>query len=318
LIGLLLPAVQKIREAAQRMKCSNNLKQFGLALHNYELRNQKLPPGGQMGWISNPNDPWIREAPHFNGDWGSDRGTWIVATLPDLEQDSLWKTLPDTEGSVYNPVGSQRSRLEQVKIPYIRCPSDPYDPNIKTSSYMMSVGPQCTPGPCGFEPYAAWCQPENSGVGGGLAGMGYTWSPDHGNAYESYHIRGAGNRLGAIITLAMIQVDGTSNTIMIGETLPAEHDHLVWHNWFHFNGGVVHSTTIIPINIRTDQNNWCSPAPIQRHNWSTSWGFKSRHSGGAQFLFGDGHVKFITQTIDHRTYQLLGCRNDQIPVQVPN
>jgi prepilin-type processing-associated H-X9-DG protein len=52
-------------------------------------------------------------------------------------------------------------------------------------------------------------------------------------------------------------------------------------------------------------------------NWDISWGFKSNHSGGVNFLWGDGSVRFVTQSIDHRTYQLLGCRNDGMPVQLP-
>src|SRR5438034_10658408 len=83
LIGLLLPAVQKVREAAARMKCSNNLKQFGLALHNYNDTLGTLPPGGYMGYLdANGN---------YQGDWNYDRGSWMVHTLPFIEQDNLYK-----------------------------------------------------------------------------------------------------------------------------------------------------------------------------------------------------------------------------------
>src|SRR5262245_60686662 len=72
LIGLLLPAVQKVREAAARLKCSNNLKQFGLAIHSYHDVNNAFPKGGQGGW-------------------GTNKGSWILYTLPYMEQDNLYK-----------------------------------------------------------------------------------------------------------------------------------------------------------------------------------------------------------------------------------
>src|SRR4051794_6447186 len=71
LIGLLLPAVQKVREAAARMKCSNNLKQFGIACHAYHDNTSHLPWGGYYNW--------------------DQRGTWLVYTLPYMEQDALFK-----------------------------------------------------------------------------------------------------------------------------------------------------------------------------------------------------------------------------------
>ena len=88
----------------------------------------------------------------------------------------------------------------------------------------------------------------------------------------------------------------------------------------HFNGGQAHVSTISPINSLSGGKN-CSdptgPKGVQSNNWNISWGFKSSHSGGANFLFGDGSVRFLPQTIDHRVYQLLGCRNDGVSVSAP-
>jgi prepilin-type N-terminal cleavage/methylation domain-containing protein/prepilin-type processing-associated H-X9-DG protein len=313
LIGLLLPAVQKVREAANRMKCSNNLKQFGLALHNYHDTNGLFPPGGLA-----PNA-------QTTGDWGDDRGSWLVYILPYMEQSGLYNQIQQVAGGpvTFNPVpvpnGSPPSSpppqynwvgkasaagvFNNVRPGNWRCPSDDYDPTAAVCNYVGSLGPQCAPGPCGYDPNQVYCnQPA----------WGYTWSPDHGNTFDSSQLRGMFNRLGCKINLASV-TDGTSNTIMVGESLPAQHDHLTAGGWWHFNGGAAHVSTIVPINYRSDGTNWCSPAQTFRGNWNVSWGFKSRHTGGVNFVFADGSVHFLTQSIDMRTYQLLGCRNDGMP-----
>ena len=319
LIGLLLPAVQKIREAAARMKCSNNLKQFGLAIHNYHDTNNRIPPGGLLGWKGNP--PVNTTEPHLDGNWGSDRGSWLVHILPQMEQDPLFKNIVQfggpLDGSVFNPIGNYfwgpgSGPARRVKLPFARCPSDPWDPNSTSTSYILSYGPQCSIGPCGFNPHQRFCDPR----GNGLGDWGYAWSPDHGNAWGAQDIRGVGNRLGAFINFASV-TDGLSNTIFVGECLVGQHDHLRSNQWWHFNGGASHAGTIVPINYRSDQTTWCSPADRQSHNWNVSFGFKSQHSGGANFLFGDGSVQYLSQTIDHRVYQLLGCRNDGMAVTLP-
>lgn len=317
LIGLLLPAVQKIREAAARMKCSNNLKQFGLAIHNFHDTFGYIPQGGAFGYgpgiVNNGGFP-VWGGTHE--DWGSDRGNWLVYTLPQMEQDPLYRQIPNMNGSIANPVGSVRPMLEGVKLSYMRCPSDPYDPKMKTTSYVMSVGPQCSPGGCGLDPWYFRCE-DLYGHAGNLNNPGYNWSPDHGNTIVTSEVRGIGNRLGAYINFAGV-TDGLSNTLFVGEMLPAENDHLLWNNWFHFNGGQAHSTTNIPINHRTDRDTGCSNPLNSRRNWSTSWGFKSKHSGGVNFLFGDGAVRFISQNINDQVYNFLGCRDDNVPAQIPN
>ena len=126
-------------------------------------------------------------------------------------------------------------------------------------------------------------------------------------------LRGMFNRLGAEITMSAV-TDGLSNTIMVGESLPKHHDHLTGNNWHSFNGGASHASTIVPINARSDGTNCSDPNRTAPNNWNYSFGFKSNHSGGANFLFGDGSVRFLRQSIDMRTYQLLGCRNDGLAV----
>jgi prepilin-type processing-associated H-X9-DG protein len=211
----------------------------------------------------------------------------------------------------------------------MRCPSDDYDPTALLSNYVGSLGPQCAtvngldqgrPTECHYQPNQQYCN-------GAAFGWGYGTSPDHGNTLTASEVRGLFNRLGATLVFPASIPDGTSNTIMIGESLPGSHDHLRTGNfnrvggnwigrWWGYNNGPSHCTTIIPINYlmpeQVDPNN--RDCTRRMDNWNISWGFKSRHSGGANFLFADGSTHFIRQSIDHRTYQLLGCRNDgQVP-----
>lgn len=113
--------------------------------------------------------------------------------------------------------------------------------------------------------------------------------------------------------------DGTSNTIMIGEALPrVNQDHLGTNRWWEYNSGQSHYTTIIPINyIMPEKMGTSGGCDTATNNWNITWGFSSRHSGGANFVFADGSVHFLAQSINHMTYNQLGCRNDGQPAQIP-
>jgi len=107
LIGLLLPAVQKVREAAARMSCSNNLKQFGLAIHGYASANQDKVPGGVQGGCSgNPNYPG---SPFF------------FTLLPHIEQDNVYRAVGQS-GASWGTAGGVNG--QQVVIKTFLCPSD--------------------------------------------------------------------------------------------------------------------------------------------------------------------------------------------------
>jgi prepilin-type N-terminal cleavage/methylation domain-containing protein/prepilin-type processing-associated H-X9-DG protein len=309
LIGLLLPAVQKVREAANRMKCANHLKQLALACHTYHDVNNLFPPGGRIltaktGGEMNQNN-W----------WDADKGSWLVYTLPYMEQDNLFKgiasfNVPDINSLTRTPL------LRSTKLPYGRCPSDDYNADATVSNYIGVMGPQCSPGGCGFDPYERFCNPAANGLGN----WGYVASPGHGNTINPSELRGMFGRMGPKISMSSVS-DGLSNTLMLGESLPAQHDHLAQNLWAGHNGGNAIASTIIPINYVSDfvhpQGNRCVNPERNRQNWSVSLGYKSRHAGGVNFALGDGSVVFLNQNIDHKTYQLLGCRNDGQPVSLP-
>jgi prepilin-type processing-associated H-X9-DG protein/prepilin-type N-terminal cleavage/methylation domain-containing protein len=311
LVSLLLPAVQKVREAAARLKCQNNFKQFGLACHSYaDANGNVLPPGG-------------KSMPQWSS-W-TDNGTWLVYTLPYLEQQNLYNSLGDltisnqcdiAQNGVQNSAGqtvypfstdgTPYNGTNGVKLPYARCPSDDYDDTVPVSNYVGSLGSQCAIGPYGCDPNQPYCNGQAQ-----KPSWNYPVSPDHGNSPNAGDIRGVFNRVGTRIKFPAAITDGLSNTIMVGESLPGSHDHLAQNRWWYFNGGQSHCTTIIPINqLMPEQVNNSAAGCLNWSNWDTSWGFKSRHTGGANFLFCDGSVHFINQSIDRMTYNLLGCRND--------
>jgi prepilin-type processing-associated H-X9-DG protein len=381
LIGLLLPAVQKVREAAARIKCANNLKQYGLGVHNFF---------GNFNYV--PRNEWTRAknpATGATGDfWWSCKGSWVVQLLPYMEQDNYLKQLPNRDQIVGtnimnlpvndwnfdDPADAAANNITPVlllgKPPYLRCPSDGYQSdNENLTNYMGSMGPQCLwGGGCGpsaglsvppgivgagaaqyGSPFAPYCNgiPSASapGASNGYYGdyvtnvyyfqpgsplfPGYTASPDNGGdghwdgsgpGDKESNVRGFFNRSGAKISL--LAPDGTSNTILIGESLPEFNCGGVsgypaagsWSGWWTNDGAHAMISTIIPINyqvLKDDSNTVCQSTPgLSRNNWAVADGFKSNHSGGANFVFADGSVHYLSQSIDMWTYQKLGCRND--------
>lgn len=257
LVGLLLPAVQAARSAARKMQCSNNLKQIGLANHNYENSHGVFPIS--MGWYGN----------------GMNGKGWIVAVLPHLEQQALFDQFEPRFGGAMN-AGSgilDPDCLDALKTPLqvIRCPSDALSAKTATNQY------QTTPNESALTNY--------KGVEG--TNIACRNGPNcEGIFYYSTYLEPR--------TIASIR-DGTSNTFLIGEDVPAQNNHSAA---YYANGD--YSTTEFPLNSFYDP-----PAP---NNWPLVMTFRSQHAGGAHFCMADSSVQFISETIDFSLYQALSTR----------
>jgi prepilin-type N-terminal cleavage/methylation domain-containing protein/prepilin-type processing-associated H-X9-DG protein len=297
LIALIIPAVQKVRETANRIRCASQLRQFGFACHNYHDLHNVFPPGA----LCLPNGPgWA------NLDWRANKGTWLIHTLPFMEQDPLYRQIPNLAVPHFDSIGAaEAAKVLPVAFANYRCPSDYFGYGFPICNYVGNLGPQCLDDKCGYTPYAQYCnQPA----------WGYITSADDASTDDASLCRGLFSRNGARIGLAEVK-DGTSNTLMLGESLPSQNGHMLTFPWYSTYGTQLMST-IIPINYPIDEHDhsWCGaqsagPAHSMTNN-NVAWGFKSRHIQGANFAFCDGSVHFIPQSIDHRTFQLLGCKND--------
>jgi len=331
LIGLLLPAIQKVREAANRASCQNKLKQLALGCLNFEAAHRAFPRGNA--------------ATGTFPDGGNT--SWMFQALGFTEQDALHNQVVNA-GSLTNAVNQG---ILPARTPLSRCPSDGWQlQDGRLFNYVGCTGPQCNnpSGGCG-SPFQLYC---NGQVGSGATVPpaltsstypGYGPSMSWGNTADRALVRGMFSRGGARIRRADV-TDGASNTLLLGETLPEFCEFQRYNSVTGLDPGwaggnsIAQGQTIQPINWRIDRvpagaappGNWSTscnfcdssvnPSGDRNRclwNWSVTWGFRSNHPGGANFALADGSVRFIVETIDHRTYQYLGCRDDGQPVTVP-
>jgi prepilin-type N-terminal cleavage/methylation domain-containing protein/prepilin-type processing-associated H-X9-DG protein len=279
LVGMLLPAVQKVREAAGRLKCQNNLKQLALGLHNYHSTYGSFPLGN-----SDPigNDP---------GNEG-DRRNWAVTyVLPFIEQQACHDDIEAylAKGAPYIVYYPNNKTI----LPVFMCPSDPTNPKTLTG------GPGST-NQQGFHGNYAACAGSTSfnspsGADGGtkLNGIFYVFSK---------------TRLTDI-------ADGTSNTVMLSELILSAD--MTTHDTRGrlFNpakqGSVLFSTLYEPNTSVADRLEWCQTipqAPCRSTSAEVNLSARSYHSGGVNTAFADGSNRLIANTINLQTWNALGTR----------
>jgi prepilin-type N-terminal cleavage/methylation domain-containing protein/prepilin-type processing-associated H-X9-DG protein len=300
LIGLLLPAVQKVREAAARAQCQNNLKQLGVALHNYHSTNGRFPPGRK--------------------NLGNTEGSTIATYAPDpvvynihglalllsyLEQDALakqWNTRAasgdflgsslgySTGGATLaapDAVAGGNAALAATRLPTLLCPSDSGDPTIPPSA---NYSPDLGKGVRAFKTsYDFIAQAEGVGY--------YNWWK-HASIGTRYMF-GENSR-----TRVIDVRDGTSNTLAMSEhtltTYNGQTPAWAYAGWTSVGIDPVGSwNTTFPaqgLNIWNYNNN---APPNNKYGQRASWYHAaSYHPGGVNFLFGDGSVHFLSETID--------------------
>jgi prepilin-type N-terminal cleavage/methylation domain-containing protein/prepilin-type processing-associated H-X9-DG protein len=344
LIGLLLPAIQKVREAANRMSCSNNLKQLGLAAHNYDSTFGVLPPG-YLGY----KPTMLADSNAADNDF-QNVGV-LVYLLPFLELNNISNLLKvDLDPNVYklaNPPMSQPDSspwwyydppptyydwyLAQAQIKTFMCPSDPTiandpSPSSAESSSPSGVGITMRCGAVMNDPSNAayilleYFPPTNGlyvpkghtnyvGVAGALGAAREVTSADAATCpgdfpstggvnlklYEGIFTNRSANKIGAI-------PDGTSNTLMFGETLGGFDPNvyskrILMMSWF--------GVGALPTKFGLGQPGLPYGNSLPGASWST---FSSYHTGGVQFCFADGSVHMLK--FGQTTVRKPHCSND--------
>jgi prepilin-type N-terminal cleavage/methylation domain-containing protein/prepilin-type processing-associated H-X9-DG protein len=309
LIGLLLPAVQKVRESAARSTCQNNMKQLGIALHAYHDTNQKFPPGCQPDVDGNGN---------VTASWGS---SWKVFILPNIEQGNIYSKWVFSGSSGYSN-GANGTLIDGITIKTYRCPSSPL-PDFST--YQNPNSP-------GFEMFTSYA---------GIAGSTLDPTASNGNS----GIVSGGGILFPNSKITMLGItDGTSNTMLVGEVsdhlrdannqpiiggfgaitpqgphgwaMGANGDNRIPPNYQNGSDNRAFNTTTIRYTIKQNgMSNNCGNGTCD--NTGANIPLSSGHTSGCNSLFADGSVRFLTSSLDITTLSRIADRADGVVVTLP-
>ncbi|MEZ6143428.1 MAG: DUF1559 domain-containing protein [Zavarzinella sp.] len=310
LIGLLLPAVQKVREAANRAKCTNNLKQLGVACHSYADVNSGLPSA-----MIAPGGGGLNRTTNAAG-YGPN---WLVLMLPYFEQDNLYRQQAASITAWMSNSNTNHNwrAIRGTVIKTLQCPSDSRNSaayngpggNWARGNYAANLGPAGRNANDGGGNNAAY----------GLNGRGPFWFTTR-LPHNCMKVEG--------------MQDGSSNTIMVGEVLAgfnANDSRGTWaagHIGASSVGRYASGDAQLPNsrNTGSDDVAGCpNPSPWQQNlgcwtgcpdnNQAT---MRSQHTGGVNAAMGDGSVRFIRDSIAQRTFYLLGSASDGQPVTNDN
>jgi prepilin-type N-terminal cleavage/methylation domain-containing protein/prepilin-type processing-associated H-X9-DG protein len=264
LIGLLLPAVQKVREAAARMQCSNNLKQLGLAFHNHESSMAAFPSGSVTRVVAGPPQRTVVSY-------------WGVQILPYIEQDNV-RRLYNFD---FNFNAPENALAVQIPVKVMLCPSVPGGERFSL------IGTTYRGSATDYQATVA--------VSASLYSDGFITTLNPSGTGAPVGIISPGNNQPARITDI---TDGTSNTILLAESAgrPVRYaagrpfvppGNVPVSSWGEYNGSIVRGYT-------ADGATHPGPCMINCSNFYSIYSF---HTGGANALYGDGSVRFLRQSV---------------------
>jgi prepilin-type N-terminal cleavage/methylation domain-containing protein/prepilin-type processing-associated H-X9-DG protein len=274
LIGLLLPAVQKARQAAARSQCQNNLKQLGLGLHTYHDGYQRFPPGGAR----------------------SSELSWHVLILPYIEQGNLYNQFNLGPGSFdgANGRGPGKNEFAFTRIALFLCPSSPAERmqlgghnNVDTPEMIDGVPPYTTH-------YYGVMGPKDTNP---ATGQPYGWVND--GQHGGFATQGV---LGRDSQVSLLDVsDGTSNTLAVGEI-----------SWTNADVGTRYRSWVRGCDtapVCAGCRNVNSPINTPSIAVFSDIAFGSQHPGATNFLKADGSVRFVAETINLDVYKASASRD---------
>jgi prepilin-type N-terminal cleavage/methylation domain-containing protein/prepilin-type processing-associated H-X9-DG protein len=329
LIALLLPAVQSAREAARRAQCTNNLKQLGLALHNYESSNGSFPPGGESTNFTNPSG--VASSQFVDGGWST-----LARILPYMEGGAAFNALNFNLAEYNDATGQNYTGASQVVAVFL-CPSstrspdggrDGVDPNDPYSNINNGYG---------YNDYGPTVYTDISPIAA-IGGLGST---------QAVPFRDKTTRANGLLKQGKTRIaevtDGTSNTITIAEDAGRDSRYLSPYTEGYWDGVSTRQAAMALINpndpgpsggytpyrrywrwaepdegygvsgtpnnkFRPDHEvaNWpTSPYIAQGNNAGNNDEIASFHPGGANLLFGDGSVRFLKDSVNPVTLRAL-------------
>jgi prepilin-type N-terminal cleavage/methylation domain-containing protein len=292
LIGLLLPAVQRVRESAARMSCSNNLRQIGIAMHSYESNYQRLPSGGDF-----PTAPGV--APD---NWAG-RSNWAILILPFLEQEALFRSYRmDLLNSAL-----ENTPVISTSLKMMNCPSDPFAGQVLPHPEVATVGAGRTAATSSYKGVAGrstwnsyWDRPSwvNAGLvplinRGPLGVSGFSFVGQPGNV---------------LLPVAFVEIsDGLSYTALVGEyvntDLTSQQFRTYWGvtTTFYNLGSMTPET--VSLSRGSDRYNECAAGMAFQY---CRRAFGSAHKRGMYFAMCDSSVRWIDQNVDGQIYSGLG------------
>ncbi len=287
LVGLLLPAVQKVRESAARTECQNNLKNIGLAIHQYHDANKQLPPGGVTPGACCSTQSF---------------GNWAIYILPYIEQENLFRQNDDTTPNedTAAPTAAAKATFRTSRVKIYECPADLNSGKAEKPASGPGSGLQYMHGS-----YRA--------VTGRSDGSNFYDDPNLGTSNEKGPYRGMLhhylNKTEKRESLGAIP-DGTSNTLMVGEyhTTTSTTRGTFWaytYTSFAVSSAQPNSSTLLADFTACGGSNACKR------------GFGALHTSGINFVLGDGSVRIIPTTVDVAVFAGMGSIAGKEVVNLP-